>query len=116
MGLEVPPESPGWEHSGTFPERTKNAIRTKAPLRDRGAPHRQPSAPSPAGGAGRHGPPGAPSPCTAAADAPESRAGRLDRFPHPQALNLFLLCAVLHQVLAPGTTCVSLSVCLSLWV
>lgn len=110
-GLEVPPEPPAWGHSGTLPERPKNAIRTNAPLRDRGAP-------SPAGEAlVETGPPGPPQPrpCTAA-DAPEGRAGPLDRFPRLQTLNLFLLCSVLHGALPLGTACLYLSVCLSLWV
>lgn len=49
----MPPESPGWGQSGVFPGRPENAIHTKAPLHDRGAP-------SPAGGAGGDGPARAP--------------------------------------------------------
>ena len=59
------------------------------------------------------GPSGPPQPrrCTAA-DAPESRAGPLDRFPRLQTLNLFLLCSVLHGALPLGTACLYLSLCL----
>ena len=61
------------------------------------------------------GPPGPPPsrPCTTA-NAPESRAGQLDRSPRPQALNLFLLCSVLHGALPLGTACLSLCLLVSL--
>lgn len=105
-GLEVPPESLAEDRVACFREAGGMPFTPKLRCTTAVLPVQQERS---AGGPARP-----PAQVVHHRQTPRGRAGQLDRFPCPQALNLFLLCSVLRGALPLSTAC--LSVCLSLWV